>query len=108
TAAEPQRLRSVTLPGGYARWVNSYSSGAGAVILPHVIGPQAAVAGNNVSWTELVDESALVLAFGGMALQNNDVGGGGTSQHIARSHLAAAQARGVEFHLIGPLRDDFA
>ncbi len=54
-----------------------------------------------------MDESALVLAFGGMALKNNDVGGGGSSQHIARDSLAAAHARGVEFHLIGPLRDDF-
>src|SRR5207237_3114620 len=94
------------LLGGYVRSVNSYSSGAPAVILAHVIGPQAAVAGSNVSWDELVAESALVLAFGGMALKNNDVGGGGTSQHISRDRLVAARKRGVEFHLIGPLRDD--
>jgi biotin/methionine sulfoxide reductase len=103
----PRQLhRFLNLAGGYVRSVNSYSSGAAAVILPHVIGPQAAVAGNNVSWAELVAESALVLAFGGMALKNNDVGGGGTSQHIARDSLATARQRGVEFHLIGPLRDD--
>src|SRR5438445_708272 len=103
----PRQLhRFLNLAGGYVRSVNSYSSGAAAVILPHVIGPQAAVAGNNVSWAELVAESALVLAFGGMALKNNDVGGGGTSQHIARDSLATARRRGVEFHLIGPLRDD--
>ena len=36
------------------------------------------------SWSA---ESALVLAFGGMALKNNDVGGGGTSQHVARDRL---------------------
>ncbi len=106
--AQSQIHRFLNLAGGYVRSVNSYSSGAAAVILPHVIGPQAAVAGNNVSWAELVEESALVLAFGGMALKNNDVGGGGTSQHIARDHLAAARARGVEFHLIGPIRDDLA
>ena len=76
------------------------------MILPHVIGPQGAVAGNNVSWAELVAESSLVLAFGGMALKNNDVGGGGTSRHIARHQLRAARDRGIEFHLIGPLRDD--
>ena len=64
------------------------------------------MAGNNVSWAELVAESALVLAFGGMALKNNDVGGGGTSRHIAREQLRVARKRGVEFHLIGPLRDD--
>ena len=105
--AQHQIHRFLNLAGGYVRSVNSYSSGAATVILPHVIGPQGTVAGNNVSWAELVAESALVLAFGGMALKNNDVGGGGTSQHIARSHLHAARKRGVEFHLIGPLRDDY-
>ncbi len=41
-----------------------------------------------------------------MALKNNDVGGGGTGEHIARARLRAARRRGAEFHLIGPLRDD--
>ena len=104
--AQHQLHRFLNLAGGYVRSVNSYSSGAGSVILPHIIGPQSSVAGNNVSWAELVEESALVLAFGGMALKNNDVGGGGTSRHIARGHLVAARRRGVEFHLIGPIRDD--
>ena len=104
--AQHQLHRFLNLAGGYVRSVNSYSSGAASVILPHVIGPQGTVAGNNVSWDELVADSALVLAFGGMALKNNDVGGGGTSQHIARARLRAARRRGVEFHLIGPLRDD--
>ena len=104
--AQHQIHRFLNLAGGYVRSVNSYSSGAAAVILPHVIGPQGAVAGNNVSWAELIAESTLVLAFGGMALKNNDVGGGGSSQHIARGNLQAARKRGVAFHLIGPLRDD--
>ena len=103
----PRQLhRFLNVAGGYVRSVGSYSSGAATVILPHVIGPQEAVAGNNVSWDELVAHSALVLAFGGMALKNNDVGGGGTSEHIARARLRAARRRGAEFHLIGPLRDD--
>src|SRR5438132_8317836 len=103
----PRQLhRFLNMAGGYVRSVGSYSSGAATVILPHVIGPQEAVAGNNVSWDELVAESALVLAFGGMALKNNDVGGGGTGEHIALAQLRAARDRGVEFHLIGPLRDD--
>jgi biotin/methionine sulfoxide reductase len=105
--AQHQIHRFLNLAGGYVRSVNSYSSGAGSVILPHVIGPQSSVAGNNVSWAELVDESALVLAFGGMALKNNDVGSGGSSRHIGRDSLGAAHARGVEFHLVGPLHDDF-
>jgi len=104
--AQSQIHRFLNLAGGYVRSVGSYSSGAATVILPHIIGPQGAVAGNNVSWAELVKESAVVLAFGGMALKNNDVGGGGTSRHIARAQLRAARGRGIEFHLIGPLRDD--
>lgn len=104
--AQHQIHRFLNLAGGYVRSVNSYSSGAATVILPHVIGPQSAVAGNNVSWDELVAHSALVLAFGGMALKNNDVGGGGTGQHIARTRLRDARRQGVEFYLIGPLRDD--
>jgi biotin/methionine sulfoxide reductase len=103
----PRQLhRFLNVAGGYVRSVGSYSSGAASVILPHVIGPQEAVAGNNVSWDELVAESALVLAFGGMALKNNDVGGGGSGEHVALARLRAARSRSVEFHLIGPLRDD--
>src|SRR5271155_2417278 len=104
--AQHQLHRFLNLAGGYVRSVNSYSSGAGSVILPHVIGPQSSVAGNNVSWAELVDASALGLAFGGMALKNNDVGGGGTGEHVARDRLAEAHGHGVEFHLIGPISDD--
>src|SRR5437763_705835 len=105
----PRQLhRFLNVAGGYVRSVGSYSSGAASVILPHVIGPQEAVAGNNVSWDELVAHSALVLAFGGMALKNNDVGGGGSSEHIALARLRAARSRGAEFHLFGPLRDVLA
>ena len=63
--AQHQIHRFLNLAGGYVRSVNSYSSGAATVILPHVIGPQSVVSGNNVSWAELVDESALVLALAG-------------------------------------------
>jgi biotin/methionine sulfoxide reductase len=104
--AQSQIHRFLNLARGYVRSVGSYSSGAATVILPHILGPQGAAAGNTVSWAELVAESALVLAFGGMALKNNDVGGGGSSRHIARAQLRAARGRGVEFHLIGPIRDD--
>jgi hypothetical protein len=41
--AQHQIHRFLNLAGGYVRSVNSYSSGAASVILPHIIGPQAAV-----------------------------------------------------------------
>ena len=104
--ANGQLHRFLNAAGGYVRSVNSYSSGAATVILPHVLGPQEAASRNNVGWDELASRTELVLAFGGMALKNNDVGGGGASQHITRDRLLAARARGAEFHVISPLRDD--
>jgi len=38
--AQHQLHRFLNLAGGYVRSVNSYSSGAASVLLPHVIGPQ--------------------------------------------------------------------
>ncbi|HUC70086.1 MAG TPA: molybdopterin-dependent oxidoreductase, partial [Stellaceae bacterium] len=46
--AQSQIHRFLNHAGGYVRSVNSYSSGAATVILPHVVGPQGVVAGNNV------------------------------------------------------------
>ncbi|MBL6456354.1 molybdopterin guanine dinucleotide-containing S/N-oxide reductase [Belnapia sp. T6] len=95
-----------TALGGYVRSVNSYSAGASAVILPHFLGPFEAVARRNVTWDQVAAHSELVLAFGGMALKNSMVASGGVSRHIERGAMAAARARGCEFLLIAPLRDD--
>jgi biotin/methionine sulfoxide reductase len=91
--AQSQIHRFLNLAGGYVRSVGSYSSGAATVILPHILGPQGAVAGNTVSWDELVSKSALVLAFGGMAVRNNDVGAAARAG-IARAQLRQARDQG--------------
>jgi biotin/methionine sulfoxide reductase len=92
--------------GGYVRSVNSYSAGASAVILPHVMGTMEQVARRNVSWQQIVEHTDVVLAFGGMALKNTRVASGGISQHIERESMAAAAARGCRFVSISPLRSD--
>jgi biotin/methionine sulfoxide reductase len=92
--------------GGYVRSVNSYSSGASNVIMPHVLGPIEAVSRRNVTWEQVAEHSEVVLAFGGMALKNTMVASGGISRHVERGAMAAARARGCEFLLIGPLKDD--
>ncbi|MFC7538690.1 hypothetical protein ACFQU2_03485 [Siccirubricoccus deserti] len=99
------RFLNMTL-GGYVRSVNSYSAGASNVILPHVVGPTEDVSRRNVSWEAVAAHSEVVLAFGGMALKNSMVGGGGISRHIERDAMRTAAARGCEFILVGPLRDD--
>jgi len=104
--AQSQVHRFLNVLGGYVKSVNTYSSAAAAVILPHVIGSQESAGRENVSWHELATQTDVVLAFGGLPLKNTSVSSGGTSQHIAREHLLAARRRGTQFHLISPLRDD--
>jgi biotin/methionine sulfoxide reductase len=92
--------------GGYVRSVNSYSAGASNVILPHVMGPLESLSRQNVTWDQIAQHTDLVLSFGGMALKNSMVAGGGISRHIERGAMQRAAARGATFCLVSPLRDD--
>jgi biotin/methionine sulfoxide reductase len=103
--SQVHRFLNIAL-GGYVKSVNSYSSGASSVLLPYVLGDYEEVTKHNVSWEQIAEHSEIVLAFGGMALKNSMIAGGGISQHVERSAMARARARGCEFVLVGPLRDD--
>src|SRR5258708_5894934 len=52
--AQHQLHRFLNLARGCVRSVHSYSSFPATAFLPHFIAPPSAVAGNNVSWAELV------------------------------------------------------
>ena len=78
--------------GGYVRSVNSYSAGASAVILPHILGGYEDVSRHNVTWDQVAEHTDTVLAFGGMALKNSDVASGGISRHIERDAMAKRRA----------------
>jgi biotin/methionine sulfoxide reductase len=95
-----------TVLGGYVRSVNSYSAGASAVILPHILAPLDAVGRHGVTWDQIAAHTEVVVAFGGMALKNSAIAAGGVSRHIDRGAMRAAQERGARFLLISPLRDD--
>ncbi|ANN77902.1 molybdopterin guanine dinucleotide-containing S/N-oxide reductase [Bordetella flabilis] len=95
-----------TALGGYVRSVNSYSAGASAVILPHILGSMDDVARRNVTWEQIVEHTDVVLSFGGMALKNSRVASGGISRHIERESMARAAARGCRFVSVSPLRGD--
>lgn len=92
--------------GGYVASVNSYSSGAASVIIPHTFGGYEEMTKHNVTWEQIAEHSDVVLAFGGMALKNSMVAGGGISQHVERGAMERARARGCDFLLVGPLRSD--
>jgi biotin/methionine sulfoxide reductase len=92
--------------GGYVRSVNSYSSGAASVIVPHVLGDYGDLSMANVSWEQIAGQTDIVLAFGGMALKNSMIAGGGVSEHVERGAMQRACARGCDFVLVGPQRSD--
>ena len=95
-----------TAMGGYLRSINTYSSGASQPLTPHIIGDYEDLTKRNVSWEQIADHSEIVIAFGGMALKNAMVAGGSISKHVERGCMARAAARGCEFLLVGPLRED--
>jgi biotin/methionine sulfoxide reductase len=95
-----------TALGGYVRSVNSYSAGASAVILPHILGNYDDVTRRNVSWDDIVTTTEIILSFGGMATKNSRVASGGITEHIEGPSMAAAHARGARFVLVSPLRSD--
>lgn len=105
--AQSQLHRFLNLAvGGYVRSVNSYSAGAAEVILPHIVGPPEQVNRRAVTWAQIEQHTEVLLAFGGMAVKNSMVGGGGVSQHVEPGAMQRAAARGCRFVCVSPLRSD--
>lgn len=92
--------------GGYVKSVNSYSSGSSQVLIPHIVGDYEGLTKRNVSWEQIAEHSEIVLAFGGMALKNSMVAGGGVSRHVERGAMERAAERGCAFVLVSPLKAD--
>jgi biotin/methionine sulfoxide reductase len=106
--AQSQLHRFLNTLGGYTYSVNSYSHGAGGVILPHVLSSTDVLHYTGSQWRSLVDHTDLFVCFGGMPLKNGSVTSGGVFRHRTRGFLEAAAERGVQFVLFSPLRDDLA
>jgi biotin/methionine sulfoxide reductase len=107
--AQSQMRRFLNLFGGNTYSMNTYSSGAAEVIVPHVAGSWGDVCySSNTTWGSIADNSELVVAFGGLALKNSQVHGGGLGRHIARDALQRCRDNGVDIVNISPIRNDAA
>ena len=104
--AQSQLHRFLNGLGGYVRGEHSYSNGAQSVIMPRVVGTMREFLDRATAWSVLVRHTELFVCFGGIPIKNTMVSPGGASRHPARDHLRAARARGAEFVLVSPLRDD--
>lgn len=104
--AQSQLHRFLNMAGGYTASANSYSYAAGEVILPHVLNPFQQILLEHTSWRTIAEHGDLVVSFGGLPLRNAQVASGGTGEHSQRNDLRRCRDAGVEFVLVGPMRDD--
>jgi biotin/methionine sulfoxide reductase len=104
--AQSQLHRFLNLYGGFTSSRNSYSLGASLVLLPHVVGDADAVLRAGSTWPTLVENTELIVAFGGIPDKNVLVTPGGVTRHGTPAALDGLARRGVQVALISPLRAD--
>jgi len=104
--AQGQVHRFLNAMGGYVRHTDSYSLGAGRVLLPHVLAPMEYLLANQHDWATLAAHTKLFVSFGGAPAKNAQVGAGGASEHGLPGGLAALAAAGCRFVNFSPVRSD--
>lgn len=106
--AQSQLHRFLNGFGGYVASVDSYSLGAGRVLMPHIVGNMDWLLAAHTSWKNLAQHCELFVAFGGLPAKNAQTSPGGASDHLLATALKAMSEAGVEFINVSPLRDDLA
>ena len=107
--SQSQLHRFLNRHGGYSYSVDSYSTAAANVIIPHVFGmPFSDMLVSMTVWPVIAEHGGLVVMFGGMALKNTQVSYSGIGRHVTRDWLARARKKGVDFVNISPLATDAA
>mgnify|MGYP006421057297 FL=1 len=104
--AQSQLHRFINLLGGSTRAMNSYSTAAAQVILPHVVAPWHQIEAEQTCWQDIADNTGLVVAFGGIPLRNTQVAYGGITEHQSADGLTNAVSAGVQFVNISPIKSD--
>ncbi|MBN6716250.1 molybdopterin guanine dinucleotide-containing S/N-oxide reductase [Pseudomonas capsici] len=106
--AQSQLHRFLNCVGGYVFSTDSYSLGAGRVLMPHIVGNMDWLLAAHTSWKNLAEHCELFVAFGGLPAKNAQTSPGGASDHLLGDALQAMSKAGVEFVNVSPLRDDLA
>ena len=107
--AQSQIHRFLKQFGGYTYSVNSYSTAAAQVIMPHVTGFEFLdTLDAMTAWPVIAKHTELVVMFGGVPLKNAQVNSGGIGRHVTRDWLQRCRDNGVEFVNVSPLKEDAA
>lgn len=106
--AQSQLHRFLNQLGGYVRSVNTYSLGASAVLLPHVVGDAEHVLRQATPWDRIAAHTELLVSFGGLPERTTAVNPGGVTRHTMGALLRQGRQRGLTIELFSPLGDDVA
>jgi biotin/methionine sulfoxide reductase len=107
--AQSQVHRFLNMLGGYSYSVNSYSTAAAQVIIPHVFGRHFLdMLDSMTAWPVIAEHCELVVMFGGIPLKNAQVNAGGIGRHVTRDWLKRCREAGVRFVNVSPLSEDAA
>ncbi|MFV0297667.1 MAG: molybdopterin-dependent oxidoreductase, partial [Hyphomicrobiaceae bacterium] len=90
--------------GGYTAHVDTYSVGAGAVIVRHIMGGDGYGTQNNIDI--MAENTDLLLVFGALTPRTEQTEPGGAGKHMLTHYLTRMKERGVRIVLISPRRDD--
>lgn len=104
--AQSQLHRFLNSYGGYVYSVDSYSLGAGRVLMPHIVGNMDWLLAAHTSWHNLAEHCELFVAFGGLPVKNAQCSPGGASDHLVSEGIRKMSEAGVQFVNVSPLRDD--
>ena len=103
---QSQVHRFLNTIGGYTRSVNTYSTGASSVVLPHVLGADVDAIHGLTDWQVIAENTALIVAFGGLPTKNMQVAPGGVTRHLSAQALRDMLDRGKSVVVLSPRRDD--
>ncbi len=100
--------RFLALAGGFTNSVGNYSNGAASVLMPHILGSGQAINGPLTSWQSIVDNTDLLLSFGGVPLKNTQINYGGLPEHDDEAWQEKLSAAKLSIVSVSPVRDDAA
>lgn len=86
--------------------MDSYSLGAGRVLMPHVVAPMEQLMVQHHSWDVLAAHTRLFVTFGGVPHKNAQVGLGSASEHRVSKGLASMAKAGCHFVNFSPVRSN--
>lgn len=104
--AQSQVHRFLNSIGGYVRHADTYSLGAGRVLMPHIVAGMDEIMGSVTSWDVMAEHTTLFMSFGGVPCKNTQISSGGAGDHRVAGGLRAMGQAGVRFVNVSPVADN--